>query len=161
MDVNVITPPSLQKEIAEVASRAPFCLKDPRFSFTYPAWKPYVDDAVMIAVFRHPEEVCTSVISFFARRKVGYRPLFIYSVWLRIYDLIFRYAEEGENWLFVDYADLLNEKAFERIEARLGTMTDRSIIDGTLQRSKREKSPFPAPDECDVMYERLSAASLK
>ena len=155
LDAEVEATDEQQDEISSILERSPFCLKDPRFSFTYPAWKPFLPKATMIAVFREPVEVCASIAAFFERRRVKYSPGFIFSVWLRVYEHILSYRKEGGRWLFVDYKDLLNGEALPRLEAALNAAPDPGMIDPSLYRSRSSTIHRKAPEECAQMYSRL------
>jgi hypothetical protein len=144
-----------KQEIESLLWRKPFCFKDPRFSYTYPAWRPYLVNAVPIVVFRHPAEVCVSVLRFFDTRRVSYSPSYVFRLWLRIYEHIMNNVEVAEDWLFVDYEDLLHGIALPDIEGRLETRLDRQMIDLRLSRSKDLAAKFEVPEACLQMYERL------
>lgn len=168
LDARVRASQQQQKEIEELVLRAPYCYKDPRFSYTYPAWKPFVTGtapgattrvtpAISIVVFRHPAEVCASVLQFFSRRRADYTPSFIFDVWLCIYQHILQHAGQGGEWLFVDYRDLLSGQAVLRLEHALGTTTNRQMIDPALNRSRQRAAELEAPQACLQVYDRLLA----
>lgn len=45
----------------------PFVMKDPRFSYTLPAWSDVLDDVLVVVIVRHPVEVVASVRAMAAR----------------------------------------------------------------------------------------------
>ena len=47
-------PPRLAARIRQATARRPFCFKDPRFSFTLPAWRDALEDTGFVCVFRDP-----------------------------------------------------------------------------------------------------------
>jgi hypothetical protein len=158
LDARVEASRSQQGEIAALVAREPYCYKDPRFSYTYPAWRPFLagaGPALSIVVFRHPAEVCASVLSFFSRRRASYAPRFIFEVWLGIYQHILEHARQGGDWLFVNYRDLLSGQAIPRVEQELGTATNRQMIDPALNRSRERAGGLEAPEACLDMYRRL------
>lgn len=168
LDAEVQASEQQQEEIKELVTKTPYCYKDPRFSYTYPAWKPFVtsstagtttaaEPALSIIVFRHPAEVCASVLDFFSRRRAHYSPAFVFDVWLCIYQHILKHTREGGEWLFVDYHALLSGKAVPWIEEKLGTTTNRKIIDPALNRSRERSSDLEAPRACLQLYDRLLA----
>jgi hypothetical protein len=144
-----------QQEIVALIQHTPYCFKDPRLSYVYPAWKPFVTDATMIVVFRHPAEVCVSVMSFFSRRKVGYSPSFIFAVWLRVHEYILKYAQAGGRWLFVNYRDLLTGEALSHIETELQTTVNNRVIEPSLNRSQERAQYLDVPATCLRMHEKL------
>ena len=48
--------------IASLIGREPFCYKDPRFSYTLPAWFQASPKAIAICVLRHPGTVVASIL---------------------------------------------------------------------------------------------------
>ncbi len=162
LDARVEASPSQQAEITALVAQEPYCYKDPRFSYTYPAWKPFLaggegEPALAIAVFRHPAEVCASVLSFFSRRRASYSPSFVFEVWLGVYQHILRHARQGGDWLFVEYRDLLSGQAIPPVEQKLGTATNRRMIDPALNRSRERAAGLETPKACLDMYNRLLA----
>ena len=60
--VSISCPPAMSRRIAAVAARQPFCLKDPRFSYTLSAWRPFIGDALLLCVFRDPAVTASSIV---------------------------------------------------------------------------------------------------
>ena len=60
--VSISCPPAMSRRIAAVAARQPFCLKDPRFSYTLSAWRPFIGDALLLCVFRDPAVTAASIV---------------------------------------------------------------------------------------------------
>lgn len=54
--------PAMSGRIAAVTAHQPFCLKDPRFSYTLPAWRPHIGDALLLCVFRDPSVTASSIV---------------------------------------------------------------------------------------------------
>src|SRR5207302_10666897 len=54
---------SLAWRMTAQTTRAPFCFKDPLFCFTLPAWRPHLDDAVLLCVFREPARTANSILN--------------------------------------------------------------------------------------------------
>src|SRR5262249_42923187 len=52
--------PQLAKRIEIQTSRTPFCLKDPRFCYTLPVWRPFLRDTMLLCVFREPTRTAQS-----------------------------------------------------------------------------------------------------
>ena len=49
--------------MVRLTAHRPFCLKDPRFSFTLPIWRPHLpDETRFIVVFRDPETTVASML---------------------------------------------------------------------------------------------------
>ncbi len=60
--VSIPCPPAMSKRIAAVTAHQPFCLKDPRLSYTLPAWRPHIGDALLLCVFRGPSVTASSIV---------------------------------------------------------------------------------------------------
>lgn len=138
--------------------RPPFCLKDPRFSFTLPAWKPAERDAVVICVFRHPAAAVSSVL-----KQGSAHPLlrdFLmteheqYRVWHDQYAQLLRWDQElPAEWIFVSYEQLLDGPvALAEIARRVGAPLDIDIPDPSRRSVDRSEG---APPSCMAVYERL------
>ena len=69
LEASIPSPSYLKKRIEVLTKREPFCFKDPRFSYTLPAWKPFLKNVVLICVFRHPGSVVTSILNFDVQNK--------------------------------------------------------------------------------------------
>ncbi|MHA1600773.1 MAG: hypothetical protein ACTSW2_08085, partial [Alphaproteobacteria bacterium] len=54
---------AIETQISTLTAHAPFCFKDPRFSYTLPVWRPHLDleRTVFLCIFRHPAETAASI----------------------------------------------------------------------------------------------------
>src|SRR4051794_41116069 len=50
------------RDIQALTATEPFCLKDPRFSYTLPSWRPFVGDAAFLCIFRDPIRTMQSIL---------------------------------------------------------------------------------------------------
>lgn len=146
----------IDARIEAAVARAPFCYKDPRYSYTLPAWRPFLKDIVFLCVFRDPAATAASIVKacgvtpFLSNVTINFD--IAMEVWLLLYQRIMEvHRREGE-WLFVHYNDILNGKAFDKIEAFTGACVDRSFPDEVL---KRSQSDYPVPDAVKNMYVKL------
>jgi hypothetical protein len=51
----------LRDDMSGAIPPSPYCLKDPRFSYTLEAWRPLFDGALFVCVFRHPDATARSI----------------------------------------------------------------------------------------------------
>lgn len=134
-------PPAVARRIAAQTQRIPFCFKDPRFSYTLPAWRPFLHDAVFLCVFREPARTAQSIVN--ACRTMYGENLSInfaraLTVWTLMYRHILDVHQKSGAWLFVHYDQLLDGSALPSVEAFLEVQVDRQFPDQQLKRSPDE-----------------------
>jgi hypothetical protein len=133
-------PPGLARRIAAQTARSPFCLKDPRFCYTLPAWRPFLPDPVFLCAFREPARTAHSMLKECraADYLAGFRLDFAgaLEVWTLMYRHILEVHRHAGTWLFFHYDQLLSGAAFARLEAVLGVRADRQFPDPKLKRSR-------------------------
>lgn len=116
------------KRIKSLVAQSPFCFKDPRFSYTFPVWEPYLPKhTVIICVFRTPSNTALSLQKEAARDsilrnlKLKFTLRDAFEVWQQMYEHILRhYSNSRHRWLFLNYSQVLNGEAFCRIIDVLG-----------------------------------------
>jgi hypothetical protein len=139
-------------------SGAPYALKDPRFSYTLPAWRPLLREGTrFVCVFRHPAEVAASLLTDW-RTNPSYYGDFVLTrrhalrQWICINRLILeRHARAGE-WLFVHHAALVAGEATAALSDFTGADLDASFIEPSLRRSPRYGA---VPAQAKALYEQL------
>ncbi|GHH69136.1 hypothetical protein GCM10018793_01130 [Streptomyces sulfonofaciens] len=125
--------PEIPREMADsmreqVAPR-PFCLKDPRFSYTLAAWSPVLGDALRVCVFRCPQVAARSLVRLaHGVTNVALDIPTAYEVWTHTYEYILHNQLSTGDWLFVDYDTLHTAATRERVEARTGCRVDWSLF---------------------------------
>jgi hypothetical protein len=150
-------PPYLATRIEVVTARTPFCFKDPRFSYTLPAWRPYLKDTLLLCVFRHPSVTAASMLKEIERADYLRDLKMDAAQLLEVWDSIYRHVLEihyprGGDWLFVHYDQLLEGTAYSTIEERLGVRLDPEFAD---RRLKRSEAATAAPARALELYRRL------
>jgi hypothetical protein len=151
-------PSSLAPRIERHVQREPFCFKDPRFSYTLPAWRPFLRDPVFICVFREPNRTAQSIMEN-VRTETYLHPLrFGYEDALKTWTLMYRHVLErhrmsGE-WLFVHYDQVLDGDGATRIATAVGAGIDAGFPDSSL---KRSPATGEVPPETADVYARLCA----
>jgi hypothetical protein len=139
--VSIPCPPAMSERIAAVTAHQPFCLKDPRFSYTLPAWRPHVGEALLLCVFRDPSITASSILRECDTADYM-KPLAVDARWgLKVWEAMYRYILEvdypqGGDWLFVHYDQLLDHSADAELERRLRVRIDREFAAAELNRSR-------------------------
>lgn len=64
LDAHVKSNSSINDQIRHQTARVPFCFKDPRFCYTLPVWRPFLDNhtTVFVCVFRDPGDTIKSIL---------------------------------------------------------------------------------------------------
>jgi len=143
-NLRVPTTPSLVERIKKVVERQPYCLKDPRFSYTLPVWRPFLSRTVFVCVFRDPGRTAMSIyneclaVPHLADRKNGIKvsPSQALRIWSSIYlPILYDHRHQGD-WLFLHYDQVLTPEGLDRLEKFTGANVDRSFPTAKLSRSK-------------------------
>ncbi|MGH7915311.1 MAG: hypothetical protein ACREPW_11800, partial [Candidatus Binataceae bacterium] len=157
--VSITCAPAMSQRIAAVTARQPFCFKDPRFSYTLPAWRPYIGDALLLCVIRDPSTTASSMIRM-CKVADHMKGTEVDERWaLKVWEAMYRYIldvhyPQGGDWLFVHYDQLLDRSAGAELERRLGVRIDREFAAAELNRSRPD---IAVPRRMVRLYERLCA----
>ena len=116
--------PALVKRIQEVIRKEPYCLKDPRFSYTLPVWRPLLKNTVFVCVFREPSSTAQSILRQIKSAR-HLRGLDITStealeVWSLMYRHILENYQSGGEWLFLHYDQIMTSEGLNQLEAHTG-----------------------------------------
>lgn len=158
LGVEVSAGPELAARVRAAVAREPFCYKDPRFSYTLPAWRPFLHDTVLICVFRDPGSTVASILK--ECRDMPYlHDLTLDAqgateVWLSMYRHVIAAHGQGGEWLFMHYDQLFDPPALARLAEVVDADIDRSFPDRSLSRSTGRPSPELAA-EAAALYDRL------
>jgi hypothetical protein len=156
VEVELRASPEQLTHIRRLVANEPFCFKDPRFCYTLGAWRPALDDATFMCVFREPGRTASSMKQNV--REEPYRGYYLsraraLRVWTSMYEHILRQSSQDERWLFVHYDQILDGSAIPRIENAVATQVGTGFIDHTLKRSHDDSSNLP--QRTTQVYERL------
>jgi hypothetical protein len=149
--------PVITRRIEAVTARAPYCFKDPRFSYTLDVWRPLLANVFFICAFRHPAVTAASIVTECATARY-LSDVKMDRAWaLRIWYAMYRYIVQvhypaGGNWIFVHYDQLMDGSRLDEIEQALGAPVDRSFADSTLRRSRDSGA---VPGRAFSLYRRL------
>ena len=157
VDTSIPSPPRLENQIRLLTNRQPFCYKDPRFSYTLPAWRPFCRNVVFVCIFRHPGTVIASILNQ-CEKVVHLRNFSInanqaFEVWELMYSHILKrhYPEDGE-WMFLHYNQFIDGTACDRLEKKLEANVDRDFPDRLLNHSKQQNN---VPTRILALYAEL------
>jgi hypothetical protein len=141
--------------------RSPFCLKDPRFCWTLPAWQQVLHEPVFVCVFRHPAETVQSIIKLREPRLSDHmvRPRRLLRVWRQMYENVLRWADgDTSDWMFIEYDQALHDPAvLMRVRDVVQAPLNPELADASL-RSVNERPEVPA--QCQRIYAELLRRSV-
>lgn len=130
-------------EIQRLTHRQPFCFKDPRFSYTLPVWRPYLQDAVFICVFREPWVTAASILKEVATETylqgLKYDSSQALAMWGMMYTHILEKHSEQGDWLFLHYDQMFTTEGLAALERFTGAPVDGGFPDGRLKRSLADR----------------------
>lgn len=150
--------PGLQAEMRAVLARVPYAYKDPRFSYTLPAWAPLLEAGIaLVCVFRDPAVTGASILKecrsqeYLADLSITRRDA--YGVWTAQYGHIVDFlAPRFPGIMFVHYDQVLDASARPRLQTALQTALPWDSVDPGLARTRsRDRVPAVAAR----LYERL------
>jgi Sulfotransferase family len=150
--------PDLAGRISALAARQPYCFKDPLFSYTLGAWRPFLGDPPMLCVFRDPAvtaasivTVCEDAASLATNSEMDFRKAL--DIWEHMYRHILKiHYPQGGQWLFLHYDQVMRPDGRKRLEEMLEVKVDGSFADEELRRSK---PGGPVPERIGAVYRRL------
>jgi hypothetical protein len=144
-------------QIKQLVADEPFAYKDPRLSYTLPAWRPHLpDDTRFVVVFRHPAATLDSIARERSEQPIGSRFPYdfdrLVAMWRGVYGRILDHADEGGEWRFVHFDQLVVGDGVARLGAFLDVDLDGAFVDGRASRARASATlPRPALD----LYQRL------
>jgi hypothetical protein len=148
----------LEERIQRLVNNHPYCLKDPRFSYTLPVWKPFIGNAVYMCVFRHPAVTVSSILK--QKRSVPHLKNFSINahqalkVWEMMYSHILEnHVPAGGDWLFIHYNQLLDGSAYAALESHLRVKVNPGFADQRLSRSRPARR---VSQRCLDLYQQLN-----
>jgi hypothetical protein len=134
-------------------------MKDPRFSYTLPAWQPLLDGAVFVCIFRDPAACVRSMwkeahrVASLRRMRLRFTHDDAFAAWLCCYEHILRrHRPRGGEWLFLHAAQLFDGSALPRLAAFLDAPVDGAFLDRGLIHAHDE---LPVPARVRAVYDEL------
>jgi hypothetical protein len=140
--------------------KTPFCFKDPRFSYTLPIWRPFLENTVFICVFRHPTATATSILKE-CKDDVRLHSLAMnlqraLEVWTLMYKHIIEIHRKTGKWLFLHYNQVLKPEGMDKIASFTCAKIDRSFPEESLLRVRSNNA---IPSEVQNVYDTLCKLS--
>jgi hypothetical protein len=132
--------PGIARRISRIVARAPFCLKDPRFSYTLPAWRPWLRDTRFLVVFRDPATTVSSIL-----KECRVAPYLhdlrmdsgrAFRGWTTMYRHILELHRHAGEWGWFHYDQLQTPDGMDRLESFCGVRVDRGFARDDLRRSR-------------------------
>lgn len=150
LPVSEVVLPDREGMLAKLAPR-PFALKDPRFSTTYPVWKPLLpDDCACLITFRDPVSFAESVQRL-AAEITEIKDTLEQSLvaWRWTYEGIF--AMDNGSFRYIHYQTLMDGSIFPYLERLLGY----PIVRGFVRPELLHPQEHPCPAELRGLYGKL------
>jgi GT2 family glycosyltransferase len=154
-----VPPSSAHTAAIRGLTQAPFCLKDPRFSYTLPAWRPHLSaDTGLVCVFRDPLLTATSIVEEVQRASyLQGNPLTVpeaLEIWASMYrQILHTHRRSGpQPWLFIHYDQMLSGSGPSRLGAFLGASVNGEFAERTMRRSPPAGTLPPA---VSALYDEL------
>jgi len=152
----------IQKRIKKIVntSNHPYCFKDPRFSYTLPVWRPFLNITSYICVFRDPSFTAVSICKeckfapYLNNRINGIRISFnqAIKIWTLMYQHILEKHRKQGDWLFIHYDQLLTNDGLNILEKFTDAYVDRSFPDVNIRKTF---SSCSVPDSAIKIYKQL------
>jgi hypothetical protein len=159
-DTPMPCPARASKRIECLVQRSPFCFKDPRFCYTLPAWRPFLENTVFVCVFRHPAATAASIVKE-CKDAPYLHSLYMNSeialeVWRLMHEHVLSlHRHEGE-WLFLHFDQVLGDDGLERLGRHVDARVDHEFPDAALRRSL---SSGCVPQMIKCVYDELCQLS--
>jgi len=156
VDTEIRAAGALEARIRRATARRPYCYKDPRFAFTLPAWRPFLEDFGLVCVFRHPLATAGSMVKEVGTaaylRGVPFDLGRALELWAAIYRSVLRRHARRDSWLFLHYDQALTPEGVGRLGRFLDAPVDADFPDALMRRSTPEGE---LPAEVSELYAEL------
>lgn len=149
------------KAIRVLASKRPFCYKDPRFCSTYPAWRPHLPkETLIIVVFRNPKQVADSYLrnleEIYPKHIRVSREWIFHSFSENYRKIIQLILNSPFQTIFLQYSQVANESRIEEIEELVGTKLSRGHVNPDVSRTQiTDEDLEGVPRSCTEIYQGL------
>lgn len=132
--------------VAPLVPERPFVLKDPRFSYSLPAWTHVLPDALVLVIVRHPAEVVSSVLAMAEREPetfVGFdvTEAHLHAMWCAMHTAVLGWAGEHAPGpvTFVDCDDVRSGAALPSLCELSGVALASRTVRPGLHRERPER----------------------
>jgi len=156
---------NIDSENEEIAGRIigairkkPFAYKDPRFGYTLPVWRKYLENAtVFICVFREPNTTMKSILKecaseeYLKNFKIDQKDA--YDSWFNMYShVIEKHLDDKGQFIFVHYDQIYSGSALPMLSNKLGVELKHDFVAKELKRTESDSS---IPPKIIKVYNRL------
>ena len=166
LDQGLCATASQQRDMARLMRPAPFCFKDPRFSYTLDLWiealpAAHREKLRSICVFRRPEAVVESLLRELRTEpklhNVAVSVQGAFSIWWHHYAWILQRlaGQRRQHTLMLDYDDLFTAAGQRSLERFSGRAIRRELPQASLNRSAG--NTLQRPSDCNELYQQLRA----
>ena len=146
----------LEPALRELTGHPPYCFKDPRFSYTLPVWRPYLENVVYLCVFREPHKTVQSILKQIKDAPHLHGLEMNESLALEVWTLMYRHIlethrHEGQ-WLFLHYDQVISEPGIQRLAAFTGAGISCTFPKREL---RKEYPAMEIPEAARDLYRKL------
>jgi hypothetical protein len=145
--------------MARIAANKPFCLKDPRYSYTLAPWLRFAHAPKIVCAFRHPAEFVSSVFTLCqiepSHHDIAVSVGQLFQVWQCAYSFLLA-RHDTKDWLFLEYESLFQPRGLQRLEGYLDIGLRADVVDRTLKRSDALVGLPPSVARLFARLQRLS-----
>ena len=156
LGTNIVRPSPMDARIKALVEHEPYCFKDPRFSYTLPAWRPFLRDTAFVCVFRDPASTASSILKECADMPYLWDLVMDFEQAIEVWTLMYRHIVEIHRhdgpWLFMHYDQGLTGDGIRRLEAFVDARLNSAFPDPALRRRAPERS---VPRAAQQLYEQL------
>ncbi len=134
----------ITNRIVKAIYKTPFAYKDPRFSYTLPVWRRYLEpDTVFICVFREPNITVKSILKecaserYLKSLKIDQKAA--YGSWLNMYSHILKkHFDNKGQFVFVHYNQIYSGSALPMLSNKLGVELKQNFVERELKRTRSD-----------------------
>jgi len=144
LETKVPCPPQLEERIRVVTRSHAYCFKDPRFCYTLPTWKPFLENTVFVCVFRDPASTALSIVKECKEATYLHTLAMTFGralkVWRLMYSHVLRIHRHEGDWLFLHYDQIVGRDGLRRLGSFVEAPVDHTFPEASLRRSVSIKS---------------------
>lgn len=148
----------VEKKIKAAVSRKPFAYKDPRFSYTLPVWRKYLDkNTIFICVFREPNVTVKSILKECSSARYLHNLRInesqAYEVWQNMYlHILTKHIESNDAFVFIHYDQIYEGSVLLSLSNLLGVELKHNFVSKELRRTYSDSS---IPEMPQKIYNKL------
>ena len=156
LDKKFKTTKAFNERIAQECDKAPFCYKDPRFTYTYPLWEPLAGDHVCLIIFRSPGKTIASI-----QKEIKSQPYLkgcstaesrLMELWCNLYERIIK--RDSDTAMFIHYDQAFDDKKTAAIQEFCDLDSITPFAEKRLART--QEPSFKLSDRAKRIYEQLN-----